>query len=451
MRAINWLYVTRSLLFFVLVFSLFGCMNPYSLNLKTLDLDEKQSSGVIQFSDPKLFPREYLINERRDELSFLISALDECDTANVTPELIRELKVIQTISAGIGLEFDPAEGENFERSRELAEIKQDIAKTRTEMQLAQLQREAEILKDQLASLKTIDMSSPQNNADPGKVNSGVSTPSAAEVNNLFKNVESIEKNLRKDADTNVAVLRKSGGDAGPIDIFNYRKSCRDTVKNAINKTKLDELHDKDGNTLVRVQFRATVLPKNKEYEDTLGILRMEVLPPNLENPNSDSVVQIYRTWLKYVNRSINLLPRGSDNLENQQIRTEPRFAELHLYNYYDFRYFEVPKFNSKKELISPEAKECQGFRSEERNPDDCWYLRIALPTGSADHLDIQLEAEDILIEQLYGAAKGIREKKHILIPRAKPILLKIRLNLVSEVIQIYPVKRPARLLRQHIK
>ena len=410
-RVKDWLCVNRSLFITVLVLTLVGCMNPYGLNLKTLDFDAEQSLGVIQFSDPKLFPREYLINERRDELSFLTNALDECNTAYVAPELIRELKVIQTISAGIGLEFDPSEGANFERSRELAEIKQDIAKTRTEMQLAQIRREAELLKDQLMTQKEIDMSSLQNNADPEDVNSGVSAPSAADINSLFDNVKTIEKNLRNDTDSKVTPLGKSGGDAGPIDTFNYRKSCRDTVKNAINKTKLDELHDKDGNTLVRVQFRATVLPGNKEYEDTLGILRMEVLPPKFESSNSDFAVQIYRTWLKYVNRNINLLPRGSDNLANQQIRTEPRFADLHLYDYFDFRYFEVPKFNSEKEYISPAAKDCKGFRSKERTPNNCWYLRVALPTGSADHLDILSSAQDILTEQLYGAVLGIHTNK----------------------------------------
>ena len=47
---------------------LIGCSNPYALNINKLDFDAEQKYGVIQFSDLKTFPREYLINERREEL-----------------------------------------------------------------------------------------------------------------------------------------------------------------------------------------------------------------------------------------------------------------------------------------------------------------------------------------------------------------------------------------------
>ena len=47
------------------------------------------------------------------------------------------------LAAGIGLNVNRAAARNFESSAEIADLKNDIAKTRLEMQLAQLRRDAE--------------------------------------------------------------------------------------------------------------------------------------------------------------------------------------------------------------------------------------------------------------------------------------------------------------------
>ena len=398
----------RSFCAVVLVLSLTGCANPYGLNLNRLDFDDEQKHGIIQFSDPKLFSREHLINERHDELNFLASAIEECKTKIITPEIIRQLEVVQSIAAGIGIKVDPAKGANFERDTELAEIKQEVVKIKAEMQLAQIRREAELLKNQLTKQKEAEKPTPPKNEVAPKVDSGVSIPAITEIDALLTRVNTIMGKLRDRIDKEVVVLKKGGGDVSPIDTFNYRKSCRDTVKNAINQTRLDELHDKSGNTLVRVQFRATVLPDEKKYEDNLGILRMEVMPPIFQDRKSRLAVQVYRSWLKYVNRNINILPKKETYLKEQRIRTTPHFLDLHQYQYFDLRYFEIPKHDETGKPISEGAKDCSGLRTEERNIADCWYLRVALPTGSADSIDIQIQTSDILYQELAGAAEGIR-------------------------------------------
>ena len=408
MSCTNRLRLPRQALMAIVAISLAGCTNPYGLNINTLELDAEQKHGVIQFTDPKLFTREHLINERQRELTFLAAALAECNSAEVKSELIRELEVVQSISAGIKTTEDPAAGANFERQREIAEIRQDIAKVRTEMQLAQVRRDAELLGDRLAAQEEITTPSIPEVSNPQDVANPVTAPTVADLDALFAKVESMATTLRTSSATAQQPLNASGGEVGPIDKFNYRKSCRDAVNNAINRTQLDELHDKDGNTLVRVQLRATVLPGPQDYQHTLGILRMEVVPPNLTSSESPQSANVYQTWLKYVNRNINLPPRLGESLKEQRIRTTPRFVDFPIHGYFDLRYIEVPKYNDDGSVISQDARACSGLRLSERLPEYCWYLRVALPTGTADSRDIWYHAEDILVDELYGAARGIQ-------------------------------------------
>ncbi len=61
----NW---NARLLWALLPISVMGCSNPYSLTISDIDYMSEQTPGVIQFTDPKLYNREALINERRKEI-----------------------------------------------------------------------------------------------------------------------------------------------------------------------------------------------------------------------------------------------------------------------------------------------------------------------------------------------------------------------------------------------
>ena len=266
-----------------------------------------------------------------------------------------------------------------------------------------------LLKEQLGALET-PVSQPDPVKDPPSatpVPDEVNTPTMAEVNKLLEKVDKLVNDLQADVRANVAGLTKKGGVAGPIDTFNHRKACRDTVKNVMNQTRLDDLHDMDGNALVRVQVRATVLPGEDGYDNTLGILRMEVEPPTFDDENPSLAAQVYRNWLDYVNQNINRPPKDVGQWKYRRIRTAVRF--LILQEYFQLRYLEVPKTGPDGGPLYETSKTCSGLRVTERRPAECWYLRVALPIGSADHLDIQSQTPDILIDQLRGAAKGIRD------------------------------------------
>ena len=385
-----------------------ACGNPYALDINKLNLGAKQKYGLIQFSDPKLFPREHLINERHNELNFLGTALEKCKEGGIQPEVIRELEVVRALAVGVRLESDPVAARNFKSNAEIVALQNDIARTRLEMQLAQLRRDAELLKDQLeAQIAPVSELGIGNEPPAAKPVSGsVTKPTVEEVNNLLGKLDDLVNALQSDARADIDALTKKGGEAGPIDTFNYQKACRDTVKNVINQTRLDDLHDMDGNALFRLQIRATVLPGDTGYDDTLGILRMEVKSPTF-NTNSLLSGQVYRRWLEYVNHNINLPPdENVEQWKDRRIRTAPRFSNLR--QYFELRYLEVPKIGPEgMPLNMTSQRSCMGLQNEERWPDECWYLRIALPPGSADRLDILTQASDKVIDMLRGAAKGI--------------------------------------------
>ena len=383
--------------------TLTGCTNPYALNFAELNYTAAQKSGVIQFSDPKLYPREYLINERRAELSFLETQLSACNEAQIEPEIIRELEVVQAIAAGAGLNFDPASALNFESTTEMAELKNDITRTRLEMQLLQLKRDAQLLQDQPREQQPDPdpPPPPSGNESATTVSSSVSTPSKTEIETLLGKVKELVNDLQADVRGRTTNLEKTASTVGPIDTFNYRTACRATVKNIINQTRLDELHNLEGNTLVRIQTRATVLPENTNYQNTLGVLRMEVVPPELDT--SQTLGEVYHTWLGYVNRSINIL---SGSITQPQIITDPRF--LPLSGYFQLQLLEFPKRVLDQNRIQEEAQHCSGLQVTERTPEHCWYVRVALPSVVSSDIDIFDQAVVPLISDLRGAARDIR-------------------------------------------
>ena len=385
--------------------ALAGCTNPYALKIAELNYSAKQKSGVIQFSDPKLFPREHLINERRDELGFLFTQLGECKDIEIVPEIIRELEVVQAIAAGAGLKFDPAAALNFKSNAEIAELKNDIARVRLEMQLLQLQRDAQLLLQQLEAQQTPNYTPPP----PAEIGDVIKVPdtgldlSKTEIETLLGAAKQLINDLQTDARATTTELEAKSGMAGPIDTFNHRMACRATVKNVINQIQLDELHDLDGNALVRIQTRATVLPAGVGYHDTLGVLRMEVVPP--QHTEKDWA-EVYHNWLGYVNRNINTLSLFDPPL---RINTNSRF--LPLSGYFQLKLLEFPRLDSDGKLLNGTANYCSGLQQTERMPNSCWYVRVALPSGTTNNTDKFDQAARPLIAQLRGAAQEISEAK----------------------------------------
>ncbi len=391
-----------------------ACGNPYGLKFDSVNLDADQQKGVIQFTDPKLYKREALINERKRERAYLKKLLDktEEDTFAIEPEIVRELETIQAFSASLGLKIDPTAGANFQRDTEIAELKHQFELTRLDMQLSQLKRDAELLNDQLSNQQTLSQSvgTPSGSTT---VNSSVTPP---DPTTLITKIEDLRAKLENRLNAQVSQPRKvSTAVAGPIDTLNDISAYRNALKSAMNTVSLDELHDKGGNSLFRVQLKATVLPGDKDYLDTLGVLRMEIGKPTW---TVDDKRELYLKWLLHVNRNLNLVPDPQNATDEKRIRTSPGLVTLgQIGDLYEITLLEIPKQGTTEISNDIGAFRCKGVQQTERFPDACWYVRVATPPLSssgvtlAQMLDQSVQFSSRVTGTLLGARKSLIEGK----------------------------------------
>jgi hypothetical protein len=417
-----------------------ACKNPYALDVQSVNLDEKQQAGVIQFTDPKLYKREALINERRNETAYLKSLLaaSEKSDFDFQPEIVRELEVTQAFSATASAKFDPAAAANFERQTELADLKHEIELARLGMQLAQLKRDAELQKTELE--KQSEPSAPAGEPAEGGAEAVTSDIQATDAQALIDKIETLRGKLETRLAADVPKPKKASAVAGPIDKFNDLAAYRSVLKSAMNAVSLDELHDKDGNSLFRVQLKSTVLPHSKSHLDTLGILRMEIGGPDWENDTS-ALKELYFEWLQHVNRNVNVSPDPRLILPNRRIRTSPTFTILGVAGrLYFIVLLELPKLEPKdekpagnegsgtKKEKTEEAnaegakptkdktseRPCEGIQRAERNLEKCWYIRIALPIelrnleGFLTFFDEAVLSPDVPRDNLLGAQQSVQ-------------------------------------------
>ena len=355
-----------------------------------------------------MFPREYLINERRNDVAFLTQVLSLCETVTPEPEVIRELETVRAMSATLGRETDA-----LAKSRaQVGAIETEIVRTRLEMELAKARLEAEGLREALETGGEMSSSVDEDEAQasPEGVAGGMVSVEALGVGDLSTAIDEASElldGLQADARAETAALTKGAGSVGPIELLEYRQACRDAVKAAMNQALLDDLHDKDGNALVRMQVRATVLPATKRYRNTLGILRMELEPPAIVEGESAIARTTYWGWLDYVNGNINVLTEPSPGFPDGRILASSRL--LMLKDYFDFRYLEVQRVGADGNPM--DGWTCSGLRKAQRNPEACWYLHVALPRGSAVEFDLLVQEDGVLSEALRKAAEYVRRSE----------------------------------------
>src|SRR5215207_8126950 len=88
--------------------ALAACSTPYADRLSAIDWTAQPSAGTITVSQPRLYRRASLINERRLDVDWLNQLLDGSKTIDFKPEIAREVEQITTFAAALGLSFDPA-------------------------------------------------------------------------------------------------------------------------------------------------------------------------------------------------------------------------------------------------------------------------------------------------------------------------------------------------------
>ncbi len=397
------------ILFLILVSVLISsCKSPYALHLGSINLEGKQEPAAIQFSDIQLYKREALVNERREETAYLKALLDESKKITFEPDIIRQLDLVRAISGSLGLGFSPGSALEFKQAAERGDLQQQIAVTQLTMQLDQLKRDAELLRQKLASQTEPSQGAPGQIAKPDKLPAGPSVPDVSA--DLIKAINELTAQLKTTSST---PLTKVGVTANPGDVFMDRQAYRDELKMALNTTSLDELHDLDGNSLFRLQFNATVLPKKNEEGNLnrLGVLRMQIEKPRISDTEYRD---LYKEWLNYVNSQLNIAPDSRLKKEDLVFQANPNLLQLgRVGTYYRIITLSISKSKAaSKDSKTPSIKIVE--RNEATDTKQNWYLRVAVPPFLYDNTEklFRYTSEFAeMIEKVNEELKDLKDKE----------------------------------------
>jgi hypothetical protein len=272
------------LLVAVTLMTTLGCTKyPYHLNIHRINESLPQQRAVITISDPQLYSRESLIDDRRKELQYLDKLIDESPNATFLPQLRRELSSITALTGQLALALDPAKGAQFRRADEIANLQSQIRAAELENRVREVQ--------QSGATGTAPGTPP---TAPSVQSPGLDTArrAADDTQKLAAGVVTAMKEERK-------ALKDVDIPATPQEKFRDMQAYRGELWAARNAVNWDDLHDLGGNALLRLQFRATVMPG--DAKDRFGLGRLTVKRPKL---SGEDLTDLYRAWLAHVNYRI---------------------------------------------------------------------------------------------------------------------------------------------------
>lgn len=280
-----------------------ACATPFAQST-SIDWTRSPGAGTITLSEPKMYRREALINERNDEVAWLNRQLTDSEKMDFKPEILREIETVSAFSAALGLNFDPAAGLNYRRAAATGDLQQEIATMRLQLQLDQLKRDAELAREKFAA-QAEPVNANLTTLGDGSVGTATSMTAASAADQLAAAIGRLTAlTSRLDAESKPIAAATSG--VNPADTFRDRAAYRDLLKGARNAASLDELHDVDGAVLVRLNFEATVIP-DRRFPRSPGVVQMEVRPPELKATDK---AQLYAGWLNHLNETLNVQSAG---------------------------------------------------------------------------------------------------------------------------------------------
>lgn len=278
----------------VSVSPIFGS-SPYDV-----ETAQEWTPANILIGDAQVFTRATLLNDRRREQRFLETLIEESRNQTFEPELQRDLRSVAIALSQLGFSFDPAARANYRRVDDLADLKHEVNKLRLQAELARLDA-------QIERIKTLDAAEVPKPPDEIEVaENALQTPSGSPS-------EEVEGLLNQMSNRLAAVLGDiEGGTDGrvgstdaasaPEDYFRDLDAYRTMLRAHEAANALDDTHDLRGNTVYRIQIRATVIPE--VGSDTFGVV--EVFPRKSGSTVSDdATAQLYSSWLDHVTRQLN--------------------------------------------------------------------------------------------------------------------------------------------------
>jgi hypothetical protein len=287
---------------------LVGCdglgKTPFALQLNAVDESRPQQPAAITISDPQIYSRSTLENDRRRQAE-LIKALLSGSYKAVTkdngfdysfePTIVRDLVNSAALVAEVRAAFNPTAGAQAERAEAEAAAASD--------QRVDAIRSGDV---------TVNANSDPQGADGGE--SEIPEDRLAEIQQkldlLVERNDTLLTSLAERAGERGA--KKTGVKATPLEQFRDLQAFRAELRQALSEVELDDLHDYAGNALYRLQFMATVMPGS--HKDKFGVARLTYLPPLLDDGD---ILNLYRDWLVHLSRRMNpVLPEPRFEHEN---------------------------------------------------------------------------------------------------------------------------------------
>jgi len=280
----------------VLLLALSGC-GPGAGGSIRYDMSVRNSRGTITVSDPKLYSRETLLNERARDVAWidsLIIASEDPTKVVFKPALYREMEEISAFSAALGLKFDPAAAASYRRSNVTADVQQEIDVLKLQLQLEQLRRDAELLRAKLPDQAELA------NTGLGTLGAPAAPAATAEVTpgdvtKLTTAVNALITGLTSRLDAVGTPVGKTDVASSPAEDFRDRLAYRDMLKAARNAAGLDELHDLAANRLIRLNFQTTIFP------DPGNLKALAAVQINVSNTADGNRSAYLLDWLRFIN------------------------------------------------------------------------------------------------------------------------------------------------------
>jgi hypothetical protein len=257
----------------------------FSFNIGQIDeerfsAESRDGPASISISDPELYGRETLINDRRTEKTYLTGQLTTSETIPFTPQLQRELLTVTAVAGQLGLAFSPPPAASTPNP-----IVQEINKTALDVEFLKLLADVNALK--LASAPAPAGSSPPPLTPPDV------TATITQLQNLVTSTMSL-------LNASVPAARAASIAADPRETFADRQAYRLDIRSALSETDLDDRHDEDGHGLFRLQFRATVAPPQNLSK--WGVAELKLARPE---PDPDYFRRLYLAWLTHSTYRLN--------------------------------------------------------------------------------------------------------------------------------------------------
>ncbi|MBX9858007.1 MAG: hypothetical protein K2Y20_00265 [Sphingomonas sp.] len=303
-----------------------GCLgNPYASSIESVNEKAPQTAAAIQVSEPEVYARETLINDRRRESEYLEDLIDKSASVNFEPQLKRVLESIQTIQASANVGYAPSPAAN--RSEELARAQQEIELKTKQAELANAN--LTLFRSQQA-LQAAQAAAAAGTAPPPGSSSPTAPAASADVSTLTAQVKALQEKVTQQTsaieelktrigalttaapanpftNTGAGPISPSSITASPMDLFRDRQAYRSELRAAQASVQLDDGHDVAAHALYRLQFQATIAPgavKNK-----FAVVRLKVKPKVLRD---NEIASLYSLWLGHVAYRSNGLSGPSD-------------------------------------------------------------------------------------------------------------------------------------------